>query len=312
MRCVESLKKRQPFFFEISANGSPIQITGACILLDRQIKAQRKCFENEGGSSERMYRRRTENRKKSARTEVTIDTSDLGISATDSPDPVIAGEALSYAVYVTNNGPAAATSVEVTDTLPAATAFVSASGTGWTCSEAGGTVTCERDSLAVDETSRIAIEVTAPSQAGFIENTVSVTAAEQDPDTGNNEASARTEVTIDTSDLSIASDVTPDPVKTGENFTCNVDVTNNGPSAATSVEVTNTLPAGTVFISASGAGWACSESSGIVTCERDTLAVDETSRIAIEATAPSPTPSPWRRRNRTPMQAATKRPWKRM
>ena len=55
-------------------------------------------------------------------------------------------------------------------------------------------MTCERDSLAVDETSRIAIEATAPSQAGPIANTVSVAAAEPDPDAGNNEATAETDV----------------------------------------------------------------------------------------------------------------------
>ena len=125
---------------------------------------------------------------------VTVDTSDLSIVKHDTPDPVKAGETLTYTVDVTNNGPSAATSVEVTDTLPAATAFVSASGTGWTCSEAGGTVTCGRDSLAVDETSRIAIEVTAPSQAGRIANTVSVTAAEPDPDASSNQATVETDV----------------------------------------------------------------------------------------------------------------------
>ena len=144
------------------------------------------------------------------------DVSDLSIAKSDAPDPVKAGEELTYTVNVTKNGSSDVASVEVTDTLPAGTAFVSASGTGWTCSESSGTVTCERGSLSVEESSTITIIATAPSAAGAITNTVSVTAAEQDPDTGNNEASAQTEVTIDTSDLGISATDSPDPVIAGE------------------------------------------------------------------------------------------------
>lgn len=44
---------------------------------------------------------------------------DLGITKTDSPDPVIAGNMLTYTVVVTNSGPDIATDVTVVDTLPA-------------------------------------------------------------------------------------------------------------------------------------------------------------------------------------------------
>ena len=48
---------------------------------------------------------------------------DLAITKTDSPDPVVAGGLLTYTINVTNNGPADATEVVVTDTLPAGTTF---------------------------------------------------------------------------------------------------------------------------------------------------------------------------------------------
>ena len=57
---------------------------------------------------------------------------DLTITKTDSADPVVAGGQLTYTLVVTNNGPSSATSVVVTDTLPAVLTFVSGSSTSGT------------------------------------------------------------------------------------------------------------------------------------------------------------------------------------
>ena len=51
---------------------------------------------------------------------------DLSITKGDSPDPVTAGQNLTYTVKVTNSGPSTASAVTVTDTLPAGVTFVSA------------------------------------------------------------------------------------------------------------------------------------------------------------------------------------------
>ncbi|MBI3463724.1 MAG: DUF11 domain-containing protein, partial [Planctomycetes bacterium] len=47
-----------------------------------------------------------------------VTETDLGISLTDSPDPVIAGQDLTYTATVSNAGPSAATKVTFTNTLP--------------------------------------------------------------------------------------------------------------------------------------------------------------------------------------------------
>jgi four helix bundle suffix protein len=49
---------------EIAANAALILIAVACSLLDRQIAAQAEAFEKEGGFTERLYRTRTQARKK--------------------------------------------------------------------------------------------------------------------------------------------------------------------------------------------------------------------------------------------------------
>src|SRR2546422_465891 len=80
-------------------------------------------------------------------TSVVIAQADLSITKTDNPDPVNAGATLTYTVTVTNGGPSTAANVQVTDNLPAGVTFQSASGTGWTCVQAGGVVTCTRGSV---------------------------------------------------------------------------------------------------------------------------------------------------------------------
>jgi len=51
-------------FPEIAANAALVLIAVACSLLDRQIAAQSRAFEQEGGFSERLYRVRTARRKR--------------------------------------------------------------------------------------------------------------------------------------------------------------------------------------------------------------------------------------------------------
>ena len=55
-------------------------------------------------------------------------SADLSIAKSDSADPVLPGDSLTYTVTVSNAGPSAANDVAVTDTLPAGVTFVSSSG----------------------------------------------------------------------------------------------------------------------------------------------------------------------------------------
>ena len=62
---IQSMKSIKSILFpQISANAALILIGVASALLNRQIAAQAKAFEQEGGFTERLYRVRTANRKK--------------------------------------------------------------------------------------------------------------------------------------------------------------------------------------------------------------------------------------------------------
>ncbi len=60
----ESTASIRSTYPEIAANAALALIAVACSLLDRQIAAQAEAFENEGGFTERLYRVRTNKRKR--------------------------------------------------------------------------------------------------------------------------------------------------------------------------------------------------------------------------------------------------------
>ncbi|HYO76123.1 MAG TPA: IPTL-CTERM sorting domain-containing protein [Thermoanaerobaculia bacterium] len=114
---------------------------------------------------------------------------DLGITKTAAAPTVTAGDAITYTIAVTNNGPASATGVTVTDVLPAGTTFVSATPSQGTCTGTT-TITCSAGTLASGTTMNITLIVNAPSTAGPITNTATVTAAQADPTPANNASAA--------------------------------------------------------------------------------------------------------------------------
>jgi uncharacterized repeat protein (TIGR01451 family) len=120
---------------------------------------------------------------------------DLAIAKSDSPDPVIVGSSLTYALTVTNNGPGDAPGVTVTDTLPTGVSLVSATPSQGTCS-LGPIITCDLGDLANGVGATITINVTVDSSAcgpGLL-NTALVESGVSDPDSSNNSASADTTV----------------------------------------------------------------------------------------------------------------------
>ena len=116
----------------------------------------------------------------------------LSITNLDNPDPVGAGTTLTYTLAITNAGPGVASVVTVTDELPPGVTYGGASGDGWNCSHAGGTVTCTRPNLGLEVAPSITITITAPEEGGTITNAVTVSGYEIDLDPRDNTASANT------------------------------------------------------------------------------------------------------------------------
>lgn len=114
-------------------------------------------------------------------------TAEVSVAMTDGPDPVVLGDDVTYTILIKNNGPATASQVMVTDTLPPGMAFVSSNPAAPTCSVSGSVVTCSLASLSAGSSAGVTI-VASPSSAGSYVNEVHVTSMETDPDSGNNAA----------------------------------------------------------------------------------------------------------------------------
>jgi uncharacterized repeat protein (TIGR01451 family) len=236
-----------------------------------------------------------------ATTTVATGSADLSVTKVDTPDPVNAGNNLSYTITVNNAGPSAATTVSLSDTLPAGTTFVSLSSpAGWSCSTpavgATGTVSCSQPSMAVgNAVFTLVVQVTPSTTAGTVlTNTAAASSATTDPATGNESATATTTVGA-AADLSVTKLDTPDPVTAGTNLTYTITVNNAGPSNAVTVNLTDTLPAGTTFVSLSSpAGWSCTTpaigATGTVSCSAATLAAGNGAFTLVVAVAPGVVP----------------------
>ena len=157
-------------------------------------------------------------------------TADIAVT-TDSgtPNPVVAGANVTYALNVTNNGPSDSTGLSVSDYLPAGTTFVSATSG---CTNSSNIVTCPIGALASGSSVPLSVTVQAPNAGGTISNTVEAGGNEFDSNTANNVASSSTAVSA-SADVSVTQTASPSPALEGGIVTYTETVSNAGPSPAT-------------------------------------------------------------------------------
>ncbi len=117
----------------------------------------------------------------------------LGVTMSDSPDPVNVDQVVTFVVSVVNNGTDPASGVTVTDALSSRVKFASAVASQGSCSRARATVTCNLGTLAPGAVGTATIAATA-RKTGYLENTATASADEPDPFTPNNSAMTRTAI----------------------------------------------------------------------------------------------------------------------
>jgi uncharacterized repeat protein (TIGR01451 family) len=214
-------------------------------------------------------------------------SADLSLTKTASPDPVVAGDELTYTITVANAGPSDAADVVVSDPLPSGTTFVSASEGG---TVSAGIVTWSIASIASGSSLTLTLVVRiADDLEGLLTNVASVSSAITDPDPTDDTGSVsvvvdgpappKTEPVADLSVDKVADDDTP---AVGQVVSYTITVSNAGPAHATGVAVMDALPDGLEFRSGKASQGDHDPESG--TWEVGDLVVGQQETLEIEVT----------------------------
>lgn len=170
-----------------------------------------------------------------------FEQADLAISKTGDPASPNVGDIVTYTIGVVNNGPMAATSVQVTDQLPDGVTFLSSS-VGNAYNPATGI--WDIGSIGIGAGNQVDMTLTGRVTSTTTKtNTASITRLDQtDPISSNNSASAVT--TPQEIDLELSKSVNDASPNLGDSVTFTITVSNTGASTATGVEIQDQLPTG--------------------------------------------------------------------
>src|SRR5262249_34624590 len=174
----------------------------------------------------------------SASVSIAVGTSaDLSITNADSPDPVIAGNNITYTQVLSNPGPSNAANVTFSETIPTNTNFQSFTPpAGWSCNTipvgGTGTLTCTIASLASGNTTfSPVVQVNAGTASGTTITDIVTASSSTDTNNANNTATTTTTVaTAAQADSAITNIPSASSVTAGSNITYTQTVTDNGPA----------------------------------------------------------------------------------
>ena len=208
-------------------------------------------------------------------------SADLSITKTADVADASAGDHVTYTLAVHNAGPSNAQGARIVDTLPAGVSFVSGSPG---CTASGATVTCTLGTLAANgDASRTITVAVEPSAVGTLTNTAAAKSNTADPNPGNDEDYATTQI-VSEADLSLTKSVSPANAIPGDTVTYTMTVRNDGPGSARDVVLGDTLPGGVTFVDSDPGAPTCTFASGALSCELGTVPAGESRTVKVRAT----------------------------
>ncbi|MED0876491.1 DUF7507 domain-containing protein [Bacillus mobilis] len=169
------------------------------------------------------------------------ESADISVVKLGNPNPVIAGQIITYTIVVSNAGPSDAANVTLTDSIPSVVLNPEYSiDGGVTFNPWPGSINIGTLVSGTSETVLIQGTV-SPSAIGNITNTATVTSTTPDPDPTNNTSTFETPVET-LADISVIKTGSPNPVLAGNVLAYTIVVSNAGPSDAQNVTLTDMVP----------------------------------------------------------------------
>jgi Bacterial Ig-like domain (group 3)/FG-GAP-like repeat len=204
-----------------------------------------------------------------------------------------------FTVGISNSGPgptgdptAGKNPLTVTDTLNSAFSYANFSGTGWTCSATGQTVSCTNDSTVAQGSSYspLTIDVNVSPTASTttsVPNNVSVSGGGVANATSNTDS-----VTILPAAVLAVQKSHTGNFTQGQTAQWNITVSNTASSGMTygMISVSDTLPTGYTLNSFAGTGWSCSGTSTVTCTSTGGIAGGSDSVITLTVDVPATSP----------------------
>ncbi len=210
---------------------------------------------------------------------------DLQVFKTDTPDPVDAGQPLTYAIEIANISTVTATSVTLTDTFtnlinnsagPTGAGFIDAVvinnlATGGSCITAasgstGRLMTCTFTSIPQctqgSDCPIVTARVRPRGEGNRTNSAYAVSSTIVDANIADNTSTTITTFVDPIADVRTTITDTPDPLRVGTDLTYVGTIINQGPSNAANGTINITLPVGVAFLSAAPSAGSCGTTPG--------------------------------------------------
>lgn len=207
---------------------------------------------------------------------------DLSISVESTVAVVPVNNNFDTTVTVENLSSEPATFVTITDNLPSGMAFVTSADA---CVVSASVVNCTIGELPAGELVTVTYTVRANMTGDGIQNNVSVTAAETDPDSSNNVASISIDVvTPEPVDIALSGSVSPAVVDMSDEVTINFLITNADTTPAYLTSIDFVLPAQLEYIASSD----CSNTGSVVRCHANIVETGTPQGVVLTVRAVAP------------------------
>ncbi|MDQ1692210.1 MAG: hypothetical protein QOD87_2318, partial [Pseudonocardiales bacterium] len=221
----------------------------------------------------------------------TAPSADLAASISKTtPNPAVAGKAVSWTVSVTNTGPSTAVNPRMTNSLPVGVSGIAVESpgpAGWSCTVATQQVACQALSLTSGASATFTISADlAGDFSGAVVASVSMTSDTPDPVPADNSASSSTPSSAAADLLAVKSVATPEPARPGHAVTWTVTVTNDGPSTAVAPTLKDAVTDSVTGVQAmtTATGWTCAVVGQNVTCKAAAMSAGTSITAAITGT----------------------------